>query len=273
MTPTSRKQSYAQITCRRIETLVTPEPEVIDQHQDYFGNTVYTFSIESLHHKLAVSVQSEVSITSQQWPDPVPGTPWRHVVEHIRQGSDPNWHGVQEFCFDSPRIRCGLPFRDYALKSFVGDRDVAEAAMDLTRRVNEDFKYDTEATDVNTPTDRAFDLRAGVCQDFAHIQVACLRSIGVPARYVSGYLRTTPPPGREALIGADESHAWVSVYLGPELGWNDFDPTNARRCDANHVPVCIGRDYSEVCPMRGVVLGGGEPALSVSVVVQELKDE
>ena len=142
--------------------------------------------------------------------------------------------------------------------------------MDLTRRINEDFEYDTEATDVNTPTDRAFEIRAGVCQDFAHIQLACLRSLGLPARYVSGYLRTIPPPGSQQLVGSDESHAWISVYVGPHLGWIDLDPTNACRCDANHIPVCIGRDYSEVCPMRGVVIGGGETRLIVSVEVKEL---
>jgi transglutaminase-like putative cysteine protease len=143
--------------------------------------------------------------------------------------------------------------------------------MDLTRRINREFRYDTTATEVATPTEKAFDLKAGVCQDFAHIQIACLRSIGMPARYVSGYLRTVPREGEKRLVGIDESHAWVSVYMGQELGWVDYDPTNACRCDVSHIPVCIGRDYNEVSPMRGVVLGGGQPTLSVSVDVEPIE--
>jgi transglutaminase-like putative cysteine protease len=273
MMPTSREQSLSQIDCHRVETLITPEPDVISQHTDYFGNTVYSFSIESLHRKLEISVQSEVTVTSQQWPDPDQSVSWQQIVEQLSNYSDQNWSTVEEFCFDSPRIRRGEKYRDYALKSFATERNVIDAAMELTRRVNEDFKYDTKATDVNTPTDKAFDMKAGVCQDFAHVQVACLRSIGLPARYVSGYLRTTPSQGEDPLVGSDESHAWVSLYMGQQFGWIDFDPTNACRCDANHIPVCLGRDYSEVSPMRGVVLGGGETSLQVSVDVQVLGDE
>jgi transglutaminase-like putative cysteine protease len=143
-----------------------------------------------------------------------------------------------------------------------------EAAVDLTRRIHTDFKYDSTVTDVNTTTEEALELKAGVCQDFAHVQIACLRSLGLPARYVSGYLRTEPAPGKERLVGADQSHAWVSLYAGQVFGWIDLDPTNARISDVNHVPICVGRDYSEVSPMRGVVLGGGETVLRVSVDVE-----
>lgn len=126
-------------------------------------------------------------------------------------------------------------------------------------------------TDVSTTTDEAFGMRAGVCQDFAHVQIACLRSIGLPTRYVSGYLRTVPAPGRARVVGADQSHAWVSLYAGNRLGWIDLDPTNACLSDTNHVPICIGRDYSEVSPMRGVVLGGGTTDLQVSVDVEPVE--
>lgn len=142
--------------------------------------------------------------------------------------------------------------------------------MDLTRRIHGDFKYDTAATHVHSTTEEAFKLRAGVCQDFAHIEIACLRSIGLPARYVSGYLRTSPRPGEQRMVGADESHAWVSLYAGDDFGWIDFDPTNARPSDTNHIPICVGRDYSDVSPMRGVVLGGGSTELKVSVDVEPI---
>ena len=272
MTPTSRANSHLKIDCHRVETYIAPEPEIIGQHIDYFGNVVHSFSIESLHRQLQISVHSEATVTGRKLTSEDHSAAWGTVVNAIRSCDDPNWHRVNEFCFDSPRIHCNEEFRQYASESFVSDRGVLECSFDLTRRINEDFDYDTNATDVNTPTRRAFDIRAGVCQDFAHVQLACLRSIGVPARYVSGYLRTVPPQGEQALVGTDESHAWVSIYLGQQIGWVDFDPTNACLCDANHIPVCIGRDYSEVCPMRGVVLGGGETTLNVSVDVREIND-
>ncbi len=270
MMPSSRAQSLSQIECHQVVTSITPEPDAINQHKDYFGNAVYSFSIESLHRRLEVAVQSEVTVRSQPWPKTERTTPWQQIVEQITDGRDPQWLAAQDFCFDSPRIRRNEKFRQYARESFSAGRDVGDAAMELTQRIHDDFRYDTKATDVTTQTEQAFEIKAGVCQDFAHIQVACLRSIGLPARYVSGYLRTVPPPGKEPLVGTDESHAWVSLYMGPQLGWIDLDPTNACRCDTNHIPVCIGRDYSEVSPMRGVVLGGGAPSLRVSVEVQDV---
>ena len=272
MMPSNRTQALSRIDCHHVETSITPEPDVVGLHDDYYGNRVYYFSIESLHRQLDVSVQSELTIHTKSWPHTDQQTSWQQVVGQVRDASDPRWHSIQEFCFDSPRIRRSEKFRQYALKSFGKDRDLAEAATELTNRIHADFKYDTKATDVHTPTERAFEQRAGVCQDFAHIQVACLRSIGVPAMYVSGYLRTMPAPGKEPLVGSDESHAWVSVYMGSQLGWVDLDPTNACRCEVNHIPVCIGRDYSEVSPMRGVVLGGGKTTLQVSVDVQVVSE-
>ena len=172
-----------------------------------------------------------------------------------------------EFLFDSPRIFVAQPFQEFALACFSDGRDLIEAGLDLTKKIYDEFTYDTDATDVSTTTETAFALKAGVCQDFAHVQIACLRSIGLPARYVSGYLRTKPPPGQERMIGADESHAWVSLYGGSTLGWVDFDPTNACLADTNHIPVCVGRDYGDVTPMRGVATGGGVADLAVNVDV------
>ncbi|MEL6110627.1 MAG: transglutaminase family protein, partial [Planctomycetota bacterium] len=163
------------------------------------------------------------------------------------------------------------PFGDFARPSFVSGRGIVEAVDDLTRRIQQEFKYDASATNVETTTERALELKAGVCQDFAHVQIACLRSLGIPARYVSGYLRTVPPKGRDRLVGADESHAWVDVYVGEPIGWLGFDPTNGCLAGTDHIPICLGRDYEDVSPMRGVVLGGGSNTLKVSVDVEELE--
>ena len=152
--------------------------------------------------------------------------------------------------------------------SVADDQPILVALQSFCHQVYTDFSYDKEATAVDTLTEDAFNGRRGVCQDFAHIAVACLRSVGLPARYVSGYLRTVPPEGKERLVGADQSHAWVAVYCGPELGWVDFDPTNDCFCQTDHIPIAVGRDYSDVVPIKGVFLGGGEPTLTVSVDVE-----
>ncbi len=188
----------------------------------------------------------------------------------IQRFEDPRWFEAQEYLNNSPRVRRGETFADYARKSFTPERPILEAILDLTQRIRDDFKYDTTATHVHSTTEEAFKLRAGVCQDFSHIQIACLRSIGLPARYVSGYLRTVPLPGQQRMVGADESHAWVSLYAGEDFGWIDYDPTNACPSDTNHIPICVGRDYGDVSPMRGVVLGSGTTELKVSVDVEPI---
>ncbi|MEL7338490.1 MAG: transglutaminase family protein, partial [Planctomycetota bacterium] len=175
---------------------------------------------------------------------------------------------VDEYRFPSPRIKPSAVFADYTKETFTADAEIVAAALALTQQIHKDFKYDTTVTNVATTTEDAFALRAGVCQDFAHVQIACLRSIGLQARYVSGYLRTVPPPGKERLVGADESHAWLEVYAGTEIGWLGLDPTNACLVGTDHIPVCVGRDYDDVSPMRGVVLGGGTNTLKVSVDVE-----
>lgn len=262
----SSVQSFA------VTTTIDPQPDVVIEHDDYFGNRVVAFAIESLHRKLSVTVQSQVTVTHHAPVEPVSSEPWNRLCERIANCTDARWLETKEFLFDSPRIRRSELFAKYARKSFGEERSILEGAFDLTKRIQSDFRYDVSATDVNTTTEDAFNDRAGVCQDFAHVQIACLRSIGIPARYVSGYLRTVPPPGEQRMVGADESHAWVSVYAGDAVGWIDLDPTNACLSDTNHVPICVGRDYSDVSPMRGVVLGGGTTVLRVSVDVQPIHD-
>ncbi len=256
--------------CHKAETTISPEPTFFENHFDYFRNQVTSFSIELLHRELTVSVLSEVTVSRKQSVMKLDSPPWEVVRQRITNGENPNWLEAQEYLYDSPRIQRNARFARYAASSFPSGRPVLQATFDLTKRIHQDFRYDSAATDVNTTTDAAFDLKAGVCQDFAHVQIACLRSIGIPARYVSGYLRTIPLEGQPRLVGADESHAWISVYTGEKWGWVSFDPTNACVSDINHIPICTGRDYSEVSPMRGVVIGGGSTQLSVSVDVAPL---
>lgn len=267
MMPRTLETRYSGVQCERVATSIEPEPDTYLEHVDYFGNRVISFSIESLHEKLEVTVQSDVAVHHDESVLQNASAPWEEVSRRIFDAEDPLWLETQEYVYDSPRVRRGVDFADYARLSFQPGRSIFDAALDLTRRIHDEFEYDTTATDVNTSPEEAFNVRAGVCQDFAHVQIACLRSIGLPARYVSGYLRTVPPEGKRRMVGADESHAWISLYAGETIGWIDFDPTNALVSDTNHVPVCIGRDYSEVSPMRGVVLGGGNPQLKVSVDV------
>jgi len=259
-----------RVSCHDTMMEISPKPTLSHSHIDYYGNIVHTFSIEAAHRELSVVVTSDVEVTATSFPPADKTARWEVVCEAISAGVDQHWFEASEFRFASAMIAIGQTFGSYAAQSFVPSCPILEAALDLTKRINRDFKYDTAATNVDTSAERAFGIRAGVCQDFAHIQIACLRSIGLPARYVSGYLRTLPPPGKPRLVGADNSHAWLSLYAGDVLGWIDFDPTNACLVGTDHVPICVGRDYRDVAPMRGVVLGGGNTDLRVSVDVEPI---
>jgi transglutaminase-like putative cysteine protease len=171
-----------------------------------------------------------------------------------------------QFAFGSPYIALDREARDYALPSFTAGRPILEAAMDLTSRIFEDFEYQGGVSDVSTPVRQVLKMRKGVCQDFAHLEIACLRSIGLAARYVSGYLLTHPPPGQRKLVGSDASHAWLAVWAG-ELGWIDLDPTNNAMPDSEHITVAWGRDYGDVSPMNGFIIGGGAHTVTVGVDV------
>jgi transglutaminase-like putative cysteine protease len=177
---------------------------------------------------------------------------------------------VRQFVFDSPHVAAGGELAEYARESFMPRRPWLAAALDLLARIHRDFLYDPTATNVTTPLASVMAMRRGVCQDFAHLQIGCLRSLGLPARYVSGYLLTTPPPGQPRLAGADASHAWLAAWC-PEFGWVDFDPTNNVVPSLAHVTVAWGRDYSDVCPIKGVFVGGGQHSVAVSVNVEPVE--
>lgn len=273
MVPRAISSPLFRVDCLTANVGISPDPDMMTEHTDYFGNHVVSFAIESSHSELAVQVQSEVSVRQHRNITDAASEPWQQLRDGLENGHDPNWLETNEYLFESPRVRRSKAFLKYAEASFHQGRCLVEAAMDLTHRIHQDFRYDPQVTHVETSIEDAFQLRAGVCQDFAHIQIACLRSIGLPARYVSGYLRTEPAEGARRLIGADQSHAWVSLYAGPQLGWIDLDPTNDCATGTSHVPICFGRDYSDVTPMRGVVIGGGAPQLEVSVDVENIDGE
>jgi transglutaminase-like putative cysteine protease len=262
---------------------ITPEPSEQSASTDVFGNTRSFFSLPSSHDSLTVVADSLVrtepvaassadsgslNTTDEKAINPS----WEQARERLRYQRENTFKAATEFSFASPYIPRHDDFIAYALPSFTPGRPLMQAAQDLMRRIHTDFAYESQATDVSTPTLKALAMRKGVCQDFAHVMVACLRGLGLPARYVSGYLLTQPPPGQARLVGSDASHAWASVYvpsLSPQYAgrWHDLDPTNNRAPADDYVTLAIGRDYSDVSPLRGVIHGGASHILRVAVTV------
>ncbi len=259
-----RDRLYQRLADHRL--LIMPAASSVTSRIDYFGNHCSHFSIQESHKTLAVTSTSEVEVTAPAVPQPKDSPTWESVVERVRSDRTTDGLTACQFHFDSPLVARSTELARYAGQSFVPGRSVVEAALDLTARIHDNFEYDPRATTVNTPLTTVLEQRRGVCQDFAHVAIGCLRSLGLPARYVSGYLRTEPPPGQPRLVGADASHAWLSIYCG-DLGWLDLDPTNNTSPTANHITVACGRDYSDVCPIKGVFVGGGTHAVSVAVDV------
>jgi transglutaminase-like putative cysteine protease len=248
----------------RLDTL--PEPTISSTSVDYFGNSVHYLTIQEPHERLVVDAKSSVEVTPRAAPLDIGGSePWERVAERLNT-ADPATLDAQQFCFDSQYSMGSAAVFDYASESFLAGRPILDAITDLTSRIFRDFKYQGNVSDVSTPVSEVLQMRRGVCQDFAHLQLACVRSFGLAARYVSGYLMTRPPPGQQKLIGADASHAWISAWAG-DLGWIDFDPTNDVIPDAEHVTVGWGRDYGDVSPINGFITGGGSHQISVSVDV------
>ena len=250
---------------------IHPSPQAVTEHTDVYGNHRSFFSLQAEHATLVVTADSRV-LTSP--PTPVDGLaaaqPWEAVRERMRYQAGRPYEPAAEFALASPLVPRHDSFADYARPCFAPGRPLTEAAQALMARIHADFAYDSTSTEVHTPPLDALALRRGVCQDFAHILVACCRSLGLPARYVSGYLLTEPPPGQPRLVGADASHAWAAVYLPLADGvgrWLDLDPTNNRAPDEDYVTLATGRDYGDVSPVRGVIHGGADHTLSVRVTV------
>jgi transglutaminase-like putative cysteine protease len=255
--------------CTSHELVVKPAPYALRERPDYFDNRVTFFTIDDPHEELIIEAHSKVVVDGPSTPWPEHSPAWDEVVRSMPRDLTPAGLDAYQFVFESPRVKPGAEFAAYAAPSFVPLRPLTEALLDFTGRIFKDFRFDSKATNVRTSPDEVLRHKKGVCQDFAHLQIACLRSLGLPARYVSGYLRTYPPPGRPRLIGADASHAWVSVYC-PGAGWLDVDPTNNVVPSEGHVTLAWGRDYGDVSPVRGVILGGRDHKLKVAVEMEPL---
>lgn len=255
--------------CRFHRLSVKPQPAVMMRRQDFFGNLAHHFTIQDGHRRLSVTATSRVEIRPRRPPDVAASPPWESLCARLESDRSPRGIEACQFVFDSPCIERSAELADFARPSFPPGRPLLDAVRDLTRRIHAEFHYDADATAVHTRPDEVLRLRRGVCQDFAHVQIGCLRSLGLAARYVSGYLRTIPPPGQPRLIGVDTSHAWLSVYAG-DAGWIDVDPTNNLWPTDDHITLAWGRDYSDVCPIKGVFIGGGPHTMSVAVDVEPL---
>ena len=255
---------------------VHPQPASITESLDIYRNVRTFFEIASPHDELLVRASSLVETHA---PDPVGSTlAWDAVRDSFVYHVGAEWHPAAEFIYPSHYVHPGEVFADYARPSFPPGRPLIDAARELMQRVHADFTYASRSTEINTPAAEALAQRRGVCQDFSHVMLACLRSLGLPARYVSGYLLTQPPPGQPRLVGSDASHAWVAVFL-PDVaaqhgghGWYDLDPTNDRHGwgapGEDFVRLAVGRDYADISPMRGVIHGGAGHELDVGVTVE-----
>lgn len=233
---------------------------------DYFGNHQHHLTLTTPHHVLTVRAESRVRRLAMPAPEPAASPAWEDVRTAMRYQAGQPWQAAAEFCFPSAFVPQHPAFQAYAQLEFIPGRPLLDAAIGLMARIHREFTYATASTDLTTPALEAFSRRQGVCQDFAHIMIACLRSLGLPARYVSGYLLTQPPPGQPRLLGVDASHAWLAVYC-PLHGWVELDPTNDLIAGQSHAVIACGRDYGDVAPLCGVIQGGGSHTLSVAVSV------
>jgi transglutaminase-like putative cysteine protease len=257
-------RQHPQQTCLESEATVEPKPAVDSAGRDYFGNPIRRLTVQKPHKLLVVDAYSRVEVRPaaqalvlEQSP------PWETVREQLAA-----YEAIEayELVFESTYVVGNEAIREYALQSFTPGRPILAATMDLTSRIFREFRYRGGVSDVSTPVSEVFAMRQGVCQDFAHLMIACLRSLGLAARYVSGYLLTRPPEGKEKLVGCDASHAWVSVFAG-NLSWVDFDPTNNVIPGVDHITFAWGRDYGDVSPINGFIVGGGTHQVSVAVDV------
>lgn len=264
---------------------IDPKPAWREDNVDSYGNVCTFFSLENRHQELLISAKSLVQtmprLTSSAAPSET--VPWEDLREYFRYHSNTQWDRASEFLFASPFVTLRQEFVDFAKSSFSNNKPILQAAIELMEQIYREFRYVSKSTDINTPALEALTKREGVCQDFAHIFLCALRSIGLPAKYISGYLLTNPPPGQPRLIGSDASHAWVSIYIpaidcngniSPGI-WCDLDPTNNRwgygSPGEDYVQLAQGRDYSDVSPVRGVIHGGADHILDVAVTVRPVQ--
>jgi transglutaminase-like putative cysteine protease len=259
-----RRTEYQSPLSTRL--VIEPAAAVLAEDRDYFGNVVHFFTLEEAHLRLSVTACSEIDLLPYERPALSLSPAWESVRDAVRQDRSGEGLRALEYTLDSPHVRQLPGLLDYAQPSFGKGRPLLEAVFELTTRIFTEFKYEPGSTSVATPLATVLETRRGVCQDFAHLQIGMLRALGLPARYVSGYIHNAPPPGQAKLQGADASHAWLSVWC-PGFGYVDFDPTNGSIPSDEHLTLAWGRDFSDTSPLRGVILGGGNHLVRVGVDV------
>ena len=253
--------------CHEYHLAIEPMPATRSKRRDYFGNEMNFFSIEEAHEELSVTATSVVEVAAPLGDSRPKSPPWESVAAAIPTDRSAAGLMVYHCALPSPRVAPSSLLKEFALLSFETGRPIFDSVRDLTSRVHREFTFDAKATTVHTRPEELLTIRRGVYQDFAHLAIGALRSIGLSARYVSGYVSTTPPPGQPRMAGADASHAWISAYCGPLLGWIDFDPTNDAVVGESHITIGWGRDYGDACPIQGVFVGGGHHSMHVGVDV------
>ena len=263
-------RSTSRQTCRRSVISIDPVPDILNEYEDFFGNKVTYFAIQHEHTSLTVTILSEITRTPQTALeiDLYGHITWEEVLQQLA-GSGPEYADVLQYIPETPMTAVIPGISDYARSSFPAGRPLFEATRELTERIYKDFDFQPGFTTVATPLSEVMQARKGVCQDFAHLAIACLRSLGLPARYVSGYIETLPPEGEDKLTGVDASHAWFSLFI-PGTGWIDFDPTNNVLPGDQHLVIGWGRDYSDITPLKGVIVSSGPHRLAVSVDVRRI---
>jgi transglutaminase-like putative cysteine protease len=265
-----RAREAPRQTCLNQKLNISPEPRGLQNRADYYGNPMVLFTIQEPHRRLSVTAEHRFDVWPLMAIDTSASTPWEEVRNTLKSDRSPAILDAYRFVFTSQYIPRNQALADYAAPSLPPGRPVLEGALDLTRRIHREFRYDNKATTLSTPLHQVLAERRGVCQDFAHLMIGCCRSLGLAARYVSGYVLTHPAPGQPRLVGADASHAWVSVYC-PRLGWVDFDPTNDIIPSDQHITLAWGRDFDDVSPVKGVILGGGSHRMTVFVDVSPIE--
>lgn len=256
--------------CHRTALIVSPTPAQHASATDYFGNTVTFITLQDQHAELVLHARSTIEVEAPGAADPESSPPWESVYRRLSGDCSEAALDAIQYVYETPYTRAGAALEPFARTCFPPGRPFLAGAIELTTRIFETFAYDPTATTISTPVDEVFARKRGVCQDFAHLQIACLRMLRLPARYVSGYLLTRPPEGKEKLVGADASHAWLSVWC-PRHGWVDLDPTNNLLVSDEHITIAWGRDYGDVSPVNGAIFGGGAHKITVGVDVNPVQ--
>jgi transglutaminase-like putative cysteine protease len=246
---------------------IRPRPDVRNHRRDFYGTLTENVLIEAAHRSLRIDSRSRVSVERRAFDRAAPSPPWEQVRDLAFAAASLGPLSPVGYVFASTLVPVLQPVTAYAAESFPAGGGILAGSAELMRRIRTQFRYDPKATVISTPLKEVFEKRHGVCQDFAHVMIAGLRGLGLPAAYVSGYLRTIPPPGQQRLEGADASHAWVSLWCGSELGWIGFDPTNDLLVENDHIILAIGRDFADVSPVDGIIVGSPRQKLGVAVDV------